>query len=365
MDVDWAIRPPDAERPVYPPKSDYFTILLHYTLGDVMKWSDRRFSGYVDYCCADKMSRLEIMAMAKELNLVVQGCTFWWLDVMSERMGMREIKDDADALAMAQTANLCREINVYAKVTRVLNSTLEKDGSLDEDGKNSMLETDGNVHEYTQNNLPGKDGGLEEHIQNNNVDSDGSLGEDTEINLLEKCRGFEGDDAVVEEEGAAQNDVQNQEQDQEEMDQDSGLYDSEYNFSSEYDEEVEGGGDAHEASRKKREVDSRVEVNGRDGDEIESDYDSSGELHSCSSTDDEMVVLSRPKYAEFIEEYDMRDPHFEVGMKFRSFKQFREAVRNYGIKHRVVMNFKPSNSKRVQGNMQERLPLLYMGCTYD
>ncbi|XP_039143892.1 uncharacterized protein LOC120281002 [Dioscorea cayenensis subsp. rotundata] len=69
-----------------------------------------------------------------------------------------------------------------------------------------------------------------------------------------------------------------------------------------------------------------------------------------------MVVLSRPKYAEFIEEYDMRDPHFEVGMKFRSFKQFREDVRNYGIKHMVVMNFKPSNSKRCKAICKKGCP---------
>ena len=57
-----------------------------------------------------------------------------------------------------------------------------------------------------------------------------------------------------------------------------------------------------------------------------------------------MVGPCRPKYVEFSAEIDIKDPHFKIGMKFRSFKQFREDVRNYGIKHRVVMNFRPSNS---------------------
>ena len=35
-------------------------------------------------------------------------------------MGMREIKDNADALAMVQSVDLCKEIKICAKVTRVV-----------------------------------------------------------------------------------------------------------------------------------------------------------------------------------------------------------------------------------------------------
>ena len=58
------------------PNLDYFSIVLHYTIGDVMRWDDRRLVGYVDYCRVDKMSRLEIIAMTKELNLDVEGSKF-------------------------------------------------------------------------------------------------------------------------------------------------------------------------------------------------------------------------------------------------------------------------------------------------
>ena len=61
-----------------------------------------------------------------------------------------------------------------------------------------------------------------------------------------------------------------------------------------------------------------------------------------------MVGPCRRKYAKFSEEIDLKGPHFKIGMKFTNFKQFRKAVRNYGIKHRIVMNFKPNNSKGVK-----------------
>lgn len=52
----------------------------------------------------------------------------------------------------------------------------------------------------------------------------------------------------------------------------------------------------------------------------------------------------------------MNDPQFKIGMKFRSFKQFREVVRNYDIKHRVVMNFRPSNNTRCKTIFKKGCP---------
>ena len=43
-------------------------------------------------------------------------------------------------------------------------------------------------------------------------------------------------------------------------------------------------------------------------------------------------------------------------MKFRSFKQFKEAVKNYGIKNRCVMNFKPNNKKRCKAYCEKGCP---------
>ena len=49
---------------------------MYYGLGNVDKWSDARFARFVDYCCADYISRLEIINMAKELQLHVEACSF-------------------------------------------------------------------------------------------------------------------------------------------------------------------------------------------------------------------------------------------------------------------------------------------------
>lgn len=42
------------------------------------------------------------------------------MDLMSDKMGMIEIKDDADALVMAQSVDLCKVVNNYAKITMVV-----------------------------------------------------------------------------------------------------------------------------------------------------------------------------------------------------------------------------------------------------
>lgn len=54
-------------------------VRLYYTSIEVQKYEGRTFAGFVDYCCPDKISRLEVINMAKELGMQVEGTTFWWL----------------------------------------------------------------------------------------------------------------------------------------------------------------------------------------------------------------------------------------------------------------------------------------------
>lgn len=53
---------------------------------------------------------------------------------------------------------------------------------------------------------------------------------------------------------------------------------------------------------------------------VESNYAWSDELNSCSSTDEDELVSNRPRYVEFNEECDMKNPKFKIEMKFRSFR---------------------------------------------
>ena len=54
------------------PTAELFSIAMYYIVGGV-----QGFAGSVDYCCADQISKLELLTMAKELRLNVEGCNIW------------------------------------------------------------------------------------------------------------------------------------------------------------------------------------------------------------------------------------------------------------------------------------------------
>ena len=85
----------------------------------MQNWKSYKFAGFADYCWPDKMSRLEIISMAKVMSLQAEGCTFWWLHVKSSNMGIREIRNDTDALELVLNLDHNRMINVYAKVFNI------------------------------------------------------------------------------------------------------------------------------------------------------------------------------------------------------------------------------------------------------
>lgn len=70
---------------------------------------------YVDYCCVDKMSLVEINNMAKQLRINVDGCTFWLLDLNNNHNGLVEIKKDSNALLMVSYIDYARVIYMHAR----------------------------------------------------------------------------------------------------------------------------------------------------------------------------------------------------------------------------------------------------------
>ena len=82
------------------PTAQLFTIIMHYIDGGV-----KRFVGYVDFYCADHISKLELLTMVRELKLNVEGCSIWWLDSIGENKGLKEIQSDINALAIALSIN--------------------------------------------------------------------------------------------------------------------------------------------------------------------------------------------------------------------------------------------------------------------
>ena len=67
-------------------------------------------TGYIDYYCADQISKLELISMAKEFKLKVEGCSIWWLDITSGEKGYKEVKSDVDTLSMTLSVGSSREI---------------------------------------------------------------------------------------------------------------------------------------------------------------------------------------------------------------------------------------------------------------
>ncbi|XP_039123350.1 uncharacterized protein LOC120259963 [Dioscorea cayenensis subsp. rotundata] len=123
----------------------------------------------------------------------------------------------------------------------------------------------------------------------------------------------------------------------------SGLHDSDYSFNSNEFEEPEEK-DPEEDFEEDLEEDLEEHVEEEHEEEGVQKRDQQPIIEA--DTDEENLAPERPKYADFNEDTDMREPEFKIGMKFRSFQQFREAIRIYGIRNRCVMNFKPNNKKR-------------------
>ena len=102
------------------------------------------------------------------------------------------------------------------------------------------------------------------------------------------------------------------------------FHNSKYSFSDESSEE-----EVHNAGKPTADEEIQGIARGIGGDtDVDSDYGGSEELQSGSSTDEETIIPMRPRYAEFNDEVDMKNPQFKIGMKFRSFKQFKDAVKN-------------------------------------
>ena len=127
------------------------------------------------------------------------------------------------------------------------------------------------------------------------------------------------------------------------MDEESDFHDSDYIFNGDLEKE-----DMDNATKARAKVEIEEEAKGVGSNaEIESKYAGSDELQSCFSTNKKALVPVRPSYAEFNDEVDMKNLQFKIGMKFRNFKQFKKAVKNYKIKNRCVMNFNLNNNKKV------------------
>ena len=175
---------------------------------------------------------------------------------MGDVMGMKEIETDANALTMAHHIDFCREINIFARVTRLIepgssigSSEIAANEKVIKDRVNIDLNSDYKLGEEMQDHTidtNGSGGNVEEDTHNGLIERcgelDGGIVEEergTRSNLVEKADGLHTGDAIEEE-------LENQIQDQGEVAEDSGLRESDYNFSSKEDELEESSGEAQD-----------------------------------------------------------------------------------------------------------------------
>ena len=81
---------------------------------------------------------------------------------------------------------------------------------------------------------------------------------------------------------------------------------------------------------------SGVDATMRVGDnEVESNYATSDELHKTSESDgEELRTVKKVRFPNFNADRDMKDPTFSIGILFTTKEEFKEACKQWGIRHR-------------------------------
>ena len=214
---------------------------------------------YVDYVCADEISKLELLSKAKNFKLEEEVCTIWWLDVHSENKGYKEVVTNLDALTVTMSVDSSKELYVCIRV---------KDQGWIPGGNGDYVGGLGGVSDQEAQGC-GPSGNNEKIVYSHDVE-EGS-GED---DLEEILTGTTGEEKKVDEEIE--------------------FYDLDYNFDEDSNEEYD---ENRCTPRAVVAVDGESPGLGDDA-KIQFDYAESEELHSCSLKDSEELISVRPKSSE-------------------------------------------------------------------
>lgn len=93
------------------------------------------------------------------------------------------------------------------------------------------------------------------------------------------------------------------------------IHDSDYSFSDELVEEDKAFG----MNTTKTNIGGDTTQVGDNGN-LDSNYAKSEDFQSCSSTDEDDLIPSKPMYSEVNDDVEMKDPKFKIEMKFRNFQ---------------------------------------------
>ncbi|XP_039138859.1 sarcoplasmic reticulum histidine-rich calcium-binding protein-like [Dioscorea cayenensis subsp. rotundata] len=280
--------------------------------------------------------------MTRDLKIHVDGCSLWWNEKSSQVARLKELKSDSDVILMASSVGQNRIASVYVKVVTMDDpigpNNLGSVASVGNSVKAAEANVEDGLDEVEEELIDAGDEDLdggEEHVYSKSLQDDELQEEagDEDLDAAEEHLGSESgqgrdpEDHVVNK-GVQDNEGQEAEGDGQESDAESDIHDSEYSLNSEGSEGSEGSDEAEGDEGDERNsaanqgYDAHVNVGqvvDDDEQDVQTDYADSDELQSCSSTDEEGIKIPKPKYSEFREQADMKDPQFKIGMKFRSF----------------------------------------------
>ena len=96
--------------------------------------------GYIDYYSPDKISKLEINSMAKELGMGIENMSFRWMHPKKAgENGLRKLEDDNDTIEMSMFVGDTRVMHIYCSGNGYLNDELEEKNGENNDASHSEL----------------------------------------------------------------------------------------------------------------------------------------------------------------------------------------------------------------------------------
>ncbi|XP_050226470.1 uncharacterized protein LOC126676334 [Mercurialis annua] len=328
--------------PVYDPDSEYFSTRIHKIVVCPERY-DHSIIGCIDYCTASTLSMYDIVSKSNSLGLGLEAENYKYYHAFDgDRVALIPLNNDQDVRIMALSL-------AEGEVVLDVHALLEK---FDEIAAEPEYNSDSGLEDsdYSSDHSLNRDGDMQVEdelaVEMEISESEGimNLVHEDETDGANEPEAEGTADQVIENEGtAAQGEAVKGNTAQGSRAQGSRGQGS------------RGQGSRAQGSRAQGSVaqGSRAENEGQNED-CDSDYAVSNELYSCSDSDcdDESI---KPRFPEFNEE-NMDNPEFEIGMLFSSFGQFKEAVRNYGIRNRYVMKFKPNNKTRCKAYCKKGCP---------
>ncbi|KAL4333122.1 hypothetical protein GQ457_07G014560 [Hibiscus cannabinus] len=312
---------------------------------------------FFDYCHVDSMSMLDMYDIAEELGYSGRYILFW--KQYGRRFSVKHLRTDSDIIDMLASMTKNRQINVY----------------LEEEVTEVRTETGDATRDVTEEATVDVPGGATENVtEEATVDVPGDVTKevcgDATSDLHEETTADVNGDAIEEASGGdvtgeaydvevgdscSEEDSDYVVDDVEEEDSGSEDYDSGF-------EDSENSGSDHEGYAHDVNVNNDFEM-GLNNDLLrgchirvnDDDVNEGEELHSASESDSD-DQKKKVKFPEFNTETDMVNPQFQKGMVFSGKEIFKAAVREYGIKNRVDLKLKRTDSKRVHVICKEGCP---------